>query len=384
MNETENKTRFLTADSKYFTHLDGLRTIAIFLVMMEHFGGPIPKYIAAGYYGVDLFFVISGFLITTILLKARGGFGSAYKTFMGRRTLRIFPVYYAALLVFFACNFANTREDIMWLLTYTWNYRAAIKEGKLFYLWSLCVEEQFYLFWPFLILTLRNRRRTLLVITSTMVCVSYGHLLFNFFPAISMYNYTGLINRMGSLGLGAVGAIGFVDGWIPRKPLRSVVVEALTFICLIWALMDKSTAVRLPVMGICSMILVFKGVNGDFVLPGLEKGFSHPAATFTGRISYGFYVYHWPLGLALNTYVFDPIWLRIDFAVLGPLAKLRWHSWIIKLPLYSLATIGVAYLSYKFFEMPLLKLKDRWFPNSPHSKQSQKSSSEPASEGGEG
>ncbi len=103
---------------RYYTHIDGLRALAISLVMIQHFGGELPKYFSAGYYGVDLFFVISGFLITAILLKSQGGFGTAYKTFMGRRTLRIFPVYYLALAVLFACNFANGARTLFgWAAT---------------------------------------------------------------------------------------------------------------------------------------------------------------------------------------------------------------------------------------------------------------------------
>ena len=331
--------------------------------MLEHFGGPLAAFFSAGYYGVDLFFVLSGFLITSILLKAKGSFSAAYKTFMGRRTLRIFPVYYLALAVLYLCNFATTREDIFWLGTYTWNYAAEWKQGDnwLYYLWSLSVEEQFYLFWPFMVLTIRQRPVTLALLTGGLVCVSYGQLIFNLFPSLAIYNYTGLINRMGSLGLGALGAIALVHGWLPRRLFTSGVIELVTWSLLIWSLLG-TTDYRLPVMGICSLILVLKGVNGDYSMPLVQTALSHPAVTFIGRISYGIYVYHWPLGLALTEYVFDPIWLNIDFSVLGPFAKLRWHSWLIKLPLYYAVVVAVAYLSYRYIESPLLRLKDRWFP----------------------
>ncbi len=198
--------------------------------------------------------------------------------------------------------------------------------------------------------------------TSVLVAVSYCQLVYNIFPVFSPYNYTGLVNRMGSLGLGAIGAIGFVGGWIPRRLLTNRLIDLLTWALLIWALISE-TAYRLPVMGACSLMLVLKGVNGDYAIPWVHGVLAHPAVTFVGRISYGIYVYHWPLGLALNEYVFDPLWLSIDFSALGPLAKLRWHAWLIKLPLYYLATVGVAYLSYRYFESPLLRLKDRWFPS---------------------
>ena len=135
--------------------LDGLRGVAILLVLVHHFGGPLAGIVDLGYYGVDLFFVISGYLITSILVKTPGSFLHAYWIFFGRRLLRIFPPYYATLLVLFIANVGNIRDNIFYFSTYTWNYaKDQWHEGGLFYLWSLSVEEQFYLFWPLIILSL--------------------------------------------------------------------------------------------------------------------------------------------------------------------------------------------------------------------------------------
>ena len=110
---------------------------------------------------------------------------------------------------------------------------------------------------------------------------------------------------------------------------------------------------------------MLKAVQEEFAFLPVRRILSNRVFTFLGKISYGIYMYHWPLGLAMNYYVIDPIWLSIDFSVLGPLEKLRWHSWIVKLPLVYGAVVAVAWVSYRWFEMPLLQLKDRWFPNSP-------------------
>ena len=82
---------------KHYKQLDGLRFIAVSLVLVEHFATFLGRHISAGYYGVDLFFVISGFLITNILLRSNESFGKTYKNFIGRRTLRIFPIYYLTI-----------------------------------------------------------------------------------------------------------------------------------------------------------------------------------------------------------------------------------------------------------------------------------------------
>lgn len=335
--------------------------------MIEHFGSYLLTLLpSCGYYGVDLFFVISGFLITLILLKSTGTLGKSFKTFMGRRVLRIFPVYYMALAVLWLFSFENTRDEILWLLTYTWNYRAAqiTDENPLFYLWSLSVEEQFYVFWPPIVLCLRGKPRCLMTVTMFLISVSYAQLISNIFPTLSTYNYTGLINRMGSLCLGAAGAVAFRRNWIPRRMLTSVWLEVLMWCVLAWAFF-ATTSLRLPFLGLCSLMLVLKAVQGDFAFAPIRWALSHPWAIFIGQISYGIYVFHWPLGLTLNEYVFDPIWLNIDFATLGPFEKLRWHSWVIKFPLYYAIIVGVAGFSFRYIESPLLNLKDRWFPNRP-------------------
>lgn len=349
--------------STYYEAVDGLRTTAITLVMIEHFGGPMGSFFSAGYYGVDLFFVISGFLITGILIRPTvQGFWGGYRTFMGRRALRIFPVYYVALAILWLINFPQAREQVLYLATYTWNYRCVEAKGYLYYLWSLSVEEQFYLVWPFLVIGMRNHLRALMAVTIVIVCLAYGQLVFNVIPSLSPYDYTGLINRMGSLGMGAAGAMALRIRLIPRFWYDSIIWELATFGMLGWALCSE-TKFRLPVLGGCSLVLVTKAVSGRFCLPGIVAVLTCRFAVYIGRISYGIYVYHWPLGVLLTQYVFDPIWLRIDFGQFGSLAVLRYHSWIIKLPLFFVATVALAHLSNRYFERPILGLKDRWFPS---------------------
>lgn len=149
---------------KYIRSLDGLRAIAIILVMLFHFG-----IIGFGWLGVQMFFVLSGFLITGILLNlkdSRERFSGKIKTFYIRRVLRIFPVYYFYLLCFLVCWIiykypADFGYKVLYLFTYTYNFTRTFYGWTLSpyftHLWSLCVEEQFYLIWPFIILILPQR-----------------------------------------------------------------------------------------------------------------------------------------------------------------------------------------------------------------------------------
>jgi peptidoglycan/LPS O-acetylase OafA/YrhL len=144
---------------KYFDKIDGLRFVAIAFVLIEHFANDIGHRLSAGYYGVDLFFVISGFLITNILLKSKGSFKQAYTKFLGRRTLRIFPIYYLTIGVLLLLSYDTYKHDALYLLTYTFNYAWVyldIESNSLSHFWSLAVEEQFYLFWAYVLLVSHN------------------------------------------------------------------------------------------------------------------------------------------------------------------------------------------------------------------------------------
>ena len=154
--------------------LDGIRGIAVTLVALLHFG-----YLNGGWIGVQAFFVLSGFLITGILLADRDAPLRAYlRRFYWRRTLRIFPLYYgylALLAVSYALRGvpAEFADDAGALFTYTYNFtRATDFTPTPFFthLWSLAVEEQFYLVWPFLVHALS--RRALVALACALVAMA--------------------------------------------------------------------------------------------------------------------------------------------------------------------------------------------------------------------
>lgn len=104
-----------------------------------------------------------------------------------------------------------------------------------------------------------------------------------------------------------------------------------------------------------------KAYHFGFELQWFDKLLVNRTVVFIGRISYGIYLYHFIIGYYLTLYVFDPVWMLIPFKDFGPFSKLEFHTWLIKFPLYTFITIGVAYVSYRFVELPFLKLKDRFF-----------------------
>ena len=212
--------------------LDGLRGLAILLVMLyhtTHYGlarGPLERALVAlpsvGWSGVDLFFVLSGFLITGILLRTRAS-SSYYRTFYARRVLRIFPLYYAVLVFFFLVvprvpafvrlgSFWNpgVAHEEIWYWLYLSNVDAAWtgvwRHQALGITWSLAIEEQFYLIWPFVVR--RARDHTLLwICAATALGAFLLRAAFAAAGASPMAGYAFTPCRLDTLATGAAIAI---------------------------------------------------------------------------------------------------------------------------------------------------------------------------------
>jgi len=350
--------------SSYFPKIDGLRFVAIFFVLVAHFATYMGEPISAGYYGVDLFFVISGFLITSILLKTeKGRFKNNYFNFLGRRTLRIFPIYYLSLIILWILNLDTVRENIFSLLTYTWNYTLAkhqLSDSPVIHYWSLSVEEQFYLFWPLVILFVRKNRFLLTTLVCLIVITGYAQILFNIFPSLSLYNQFGLLTRMSSLGMGALGAIASLNWTLPTKVFKSKHVECAVLFLLFVSLIIVHP-IKFVIMGVCSIFFVIKSAYFPFSTKCFNSFLLNKRIIYIGTISYGIYLYHIPIAYYIDRYLFDPIWNQIDFASLGFFRKLEFHPWVFKFPINTSVTIVFAIMSYKYLEKPILSLKSRWF-----------------------
>src|SRR6266849_732607 len=161
---------------EYRPQLDGIRTLAVSAVFLQHFVGfqnlpGILGVIPWGQLGVKLFFVLSGFLITGVLLRSRDAVEQAgvsnwfaARQFYVRRFLRIFPLYYFVIAICVLLNIPPVREILVWLLTYTLNIYASLRGqwGNLdlyvAHFWSLAVEEQFYIVWPWFLLFAPRKR----------------------------------------------------------------------------------------------------------------------------------------------------------------------------------------------------------------------------------
>ena len=347
----------------YFEKIDGLRCLAIAFVLVEHFAPDVGHKITAGYYGVDLFFVISGFLITNILLNSKGAFLASYGKFVGRRTLRIFPLYYLTIGFMLAVGYEPCRESLLYLATYTFNYawiRFDLPMGYLTHFWSLAVEEQFYLFWPFLVLSFRKRPRILFFLTGAIVSLCFYQLTTSYFEMVAPYNFVGLFPRAGSLCLGAIGAMlqrrrSFLDDLFKNILLEWMVLAGLA-ISLV-----TTYGLKFVVLGLCSLYLVLKSAHSDFSFGFINRFLTDRRVLHVGRISYGIYIFHVPIGLYLTDRFVAPWWYSVDFVALGRFGFVQHYLWVVLLPVYALLSIGLATLSSRYLERPILSLKDRLF-----------------------
>ncbi len=225
--------------------LDGIRGIAVLLVMTYHFwvigiaraagaSGNAPVWervygdlVGMGWIGVDLFFVLSGFLITGILCELRDS-PHYFRMFYGRRTVRIFPLYYAALTLFFVLGPVLTTHFYRPALAdmqsgttvklFAWTYLLNWYEGfkgwnavahPLQHFWSLSIEEQFYLVWPLLVLKLERRRMLSVCAGITVVALAFRALMYSLHYPFAAYTWT--ICRADSLAMGAIVALAARD-----------------------------------------------------------------------------------------------------------------------------------------------------------------------------
>jgi peptidoglycan/LPS O-acetylase OafA/YrhL len=319
------------APGTHYPALDGLRGIAILSVMAFHFllfsgiepRGRLERILfsggEAGWFGVDLFFVLSGFLITGILFDTRNRPGSA-KTFYWRRALRIFPLYYGFLAMrFFVLPRLTSAspaqripfESQLWQWSYLSNVQITLRgwEGlpyDLQHFWSLAIEEQFYLVWPWLVFSLS--RRALLQICAGMMI---GALVLRAVLVGRGFGIAGYVltpARMDPLAVGAALALIWReprDRAIAARWSRPVVVVAGLALALMFVL-RKGLRAQDPVVGTFgfSLLAVFFGALLFIGLTASPTGrarrtLSAAPLRFFGKYSYALYVFHQPVVLRL-------------------------------------------------------------------------------------
>lgn len=350
-------------DMTYIKQLDSIRAIAVFIVIVSHWltQSALVKALISAQLGVNIFFVLSGFLITGILLKSRdhaegaaAGKAPVVKNFFVRRSLRIFPIYYLTLFllfVFASPDATSIRQSLGYYLTYTSNfyfYQIQSWDGMTSHLWSLAVEEQFYLLWPWAMLFLPKRALRPCIAAFIGVGIASSYLIppenFGFVLPFSCFD---------AFGLGALLAyvLRYHGDSLPRFYRISGVLAGLCLVVLVvsfvWhqpTLIPSRTAQSVVTMWVIAHI-VYRRKLGQYRFGVLD----HPALVFLGRISYGLYLYHLPLA-------WDYPWLHHYVNRHLPAAVLR-HEYHLVFVENFVLLVALSWLSYQVIEGPILHFK---------------------------
>ena len=335
--------------------LDALRAFAVAAVAYSHW---VPRRyhfgVPWGQAGVQLFFVLSGFLITAILLRCReyGDWKFAARAFYGRRFVRIFPLFYCVLLVAFIRDIHPVRETILWHVPYLSNFYFVWNQsfdGPVSHFWSLAVEEQFYVFWPLVVLCIPSRYLWASIITLITTGVLSRLCLPLLFPETRMLNVLPNSN-FAALGLGAMLAY-LPAGQFKDLLLRFFLLGVPTYFIL-FAI--RRLGFSMSGQGVWEHLAMLAAFT--WLISAASLGFhgrtqallEMPVLLYLGRISYGLYVLH----------LFAPYAIGFVSRRTG-IPELT--AGVTDVVIKAAVTVAMASISWHVLESPFNSLK-RWIP----------------------
>ncbi len=368
----------------HLLQLDGVRFIAVALVLfdhwtMEHIELPVG---ALGALGVTIFFVLSGFLITRILLSSKdklsnqpnGGLGKYLKTFYIRRTIRIFPVYYLTLIVLALIHEPPVREKFAWLALYATNIYIALHHtwmGTVDHLWSLAVEEQVYLFLPLLLFFVPRRYVPITALCMIVGSVGLRYVLYRAYLPWFI-GYVSTPTCLDSFGLGAIMAY----GWLYRRDLFNKVFRSSVWVWLSlagfigvgllnqWISLDSPRGYHNIMSDVWERLAA--SLFGFFLIGRAVLGFGgvmkwvleNRVSQYMGRISYGLYLYH---NFVFNVYHTRPTHFTVrSWHRITDILPVLNSSYFFQFAYFVFLTVLLATVSWYLIEKPINSLKDKF------------------------
>ncbi len=347
----------------FIQELDGLRGIAILMVMVHRFWprtgvGLGADMAGAGWIGVDLFFVISGFLITGILLETKADAGY-FRNFYARRALRIFPLFYVFVMGVFVAfshnpEFRERAGSPLWYLFHLGNVPEGLLGNNVPYwiapAWSLAIEEQFYLTFPLLVYLLDRRRLTYVLIGMIGVApvIRLGTMLA--MPDQERVQYLFTLCRIDTIAIGCLLAVAIrsvdLDVWRERARITAFIALPSVVVLAIASHLDRKSAfdrvfgysiVAVGCASVVGLVILSRGSRSTALLRARPL-------TYLGKLCFGLYLLHRPADTIVS-------------AVAARLGIDR-DLWML-MPKIGVA-LALAALSWRFFERPFLALKDRF------------------------
>ena len=386
MKNCDEKPPGFAANPPIGTHLpalDGLRGVAILLVLLGHFDiyssataldATVREILKCGWMGVDLFFVLSGYLITGILWRTRED-PAYFLKFYARRSLRIFPLYYAfvaAMLLIFAIfphyrmEMAVSLANQAWIWIFLTNVLVTLKGHWIQavpgfnHFWSLAVEEQFYLVWPALLWWIRDRRTMLRIVLSMLFVAPAFRVLCWADETSALGAFLLTPARMDAFAMGAVVFLLLQNEAAARTVARvapRLAAVALTLLITLLTYAGSSPESRsVSTLGF-SLTALFFGAVLAFTLTTRTGPFigtlNHPFLRSVGKYSYALYVLH----PAVRQVIIESIAPRVQVPLL-------FDSTMLQQVLVLALGFGLSYLlavcSWYVLESPLLRFKDRF------------------------
>lgn len=366
MNNIKTKPIFLNG-------LNGIRTIAAFGVLISHINLTLmsfnienvslfgrnelgkSKSWVLGEHGVTMFFVLSGFLITFLLLKEYQKTNTIkIKKFYVRRLLRIWPLYYVYLILVAFSLFSSMSFDHRWFyyLTFFANIPFILEQSlpAMYHLWSISVEEQFYLFWP--VIFLFSIKKHFLKITLLIIFILAFYRIYIWYVApFSLPALISVVNRFDCMLLGGLGAYLFFNKSKIIKLIDNKITQTIVWLIILAMALNVfwflNSIIEIFVISAVTLFLIIGQINVKNRLINLET----PIVSYLGKLSFGIYVYH-PLIIHLysNVLKFNPnntFLNEIGFTVLIFVSIIT-------------TTILISHISYFYFEMKFLKLKGKF------------------------
>ena len=365
-----------TDSNSHIIQLDGVRFFAILMVLIAHWlqsqtNKPIFKAFPF-VEGVTLFFVLSGFLITDILVRNKMKYEQLrisnlplIKAFYIRRALRIFPVYFLTIFFLFLMSYKNTREIFPWLITFTSNIYQSIHNtyvGDFNHFWSLAVEEQFYLFWPWLIIIIPTRFSEKLIIGLIGLSIITKAYLFVYYPDKWMANSYFTLSCMYALGIGALIAYWSIYrknilvyfskfSWVCGSVIVCIFIHYLVYF-------NKVSWVNEIVNNL--LFSLMSGIIINYAAQNKFKGWmksilENRFVVYSGKISYGLYVFHLFVPSFFCNYLSGKLGLTVTN---------KYTAFVF----FYLTTFVLAHMSWRFIESPINNLK-KYFPYLKESKE---------------
>ena len=349
----------------YLPGLNGIRAIAAMAVVithinnrLEYYGIPNAPLLDLASYGVTIFFTLSGFLITFLLLKELEKTNTIdVKKFYMRRILRIWPLYYVYLIiVIFINGITNIQWPILFYLLMIPNLKNSfvgilntivgdkIMTFMVGHYWSLGVEEQFYAFWPWIVKKSKNLLYFLILFPIAFILLKLTLRIFDAHYNILVFvNYT----RFGCLTIGGLGAYLYFKNYKKIEILNNKWIEIVAWLFFIIVTANKfhiTSIIDHEIISIFTLIIIFNQINNPKKLISLEN----KIFDYLGKISFGLYVYN-PLVIYLMTFLFNFFVIKNTFIKQSLI-------YVLVIP----ALILVAHISYNYFEKRFLKLKNKY------------------------